>query len=95
MPFVLRRTNAGDPATGFSVPARTGITMEIATLHQIEPRRYAVRLEPRRRARRGTSRTPGFRTTKERSASPLHHDMTQNSVGDSREIAESVPSPLA
>jgi len=74
---------------------KTGISMEIETLRRIEPRRHAVRLDPRRRARRGTSRTPGFRTTKERSASPLHHDMTQNSAGDSRDIAESVPSPSA
>jgi len=36
MPFVPRRTNPDDQSTGISVPARTGITMEIATLHRLE-----------------------------------------------------------
>jgi len=92
MPFVLRRTNLGCPLTGISVPARTRITMESATLHRLDRRRHAVRLEHRSRARRGRNCLPGFRTTKERLASPLHHDVTQNSAGDSRDIAESAPS---
>ena len=53
MPLVLRRTNLGGPSTGISVPARTRITMESATLHRLDRRRHAVRLERCSRARRG------------------------------------------
>jgi len=57
--------------------------MKGTMLLRIERRRHAVRLE-------GAIFT-GLRTTRERPASPLHHDVTRNSTVDSRDVAESVP----
>ncbi len=69
--------------------------MESATLHRSTGAGMPCALSAAREHVGGRNCPPGFRTTKERLASPLHHDVTQNSAGDSRDISESVPSLLA
>src|SRR5258706_10399636 len=63
--------------------AQTRITTKSTTLHSVEQRQHALCLE-------GAVLT-GFRTTREQSASLLHHDVTRNSASVRRSVAESVP----
>src|SRR5258706_10850162 len=63
--------------------AQTRITTKSTTLHSVEQRQHALCLE-------GAVLT-GFRTTREQAASLLHHDVTRNSAGVRRSVAESVP----